>query len=62
MVYKELLIISKIKFCSNKNYWDTRCIMFQLRDPLFGNIFIAGLTNERKCQNEHISSTVTQWS
>nr|GMC93396.1 hypothetical protein Iba_chr05bCG1980 [Ipomoea batatas]GMC94858.1 hypothetical protein Iba_chr05cCG2990 [Ipomoea batatas]GMC96911.1 hypothetical protein Iba_chr05dCG2050 [Ipomoea batatas]GMC99073.1 hypothetical protein Iba_chr05eCG2240 [Ipomoea batatas]GMD00802.1 hypothetical protein Iba_chr05fCG1330 [Ipomoea batatas] len=62
MVNKELLIIPKIKFSSNKDYWDTRSIMCQLRNPLARNILIAGFTNERKCQNENISSTVTQRS
>uniref|UniRef100_A0A2P2IHP3 RAC-like GTP binding protein RHO1 n=1 Tax=Rhizophora mucronata TaxID=61149 RepID=A0A2P2IHP3_RHIMU len=35
MVYKELLIISKIELCSNKDYWNTRCIMLQLWNPFF---------------------------
>jgi hypothetical protein len=62
MIYKELLVISKIEFCPNKDNGNTRSIMPELRNPLLGYILIASLANKRESKNENISTTVTQRS
>uniref|UniRef100_A0A2P2JJH5 Uncharacterized protein n=1 Tax=Rhizophora mucronata TaxID=61149 RepID=A0A2P2JJH5_RHIMU len=60
MVNKELLILPKIKFCSNKNNRNPRIIMPQFWNPLISDVLIASLANQREGKDKDICFRIAQ--